>query len=332
MALLSVPAQAGLRQATGNLVVNGDAEGGPGATTGEQIYAPLGWATTGAFTAGAYGTQGLPAAVAGGGSNLFAGGPNSAVSTAVQTVDVSAHAAAIDAGERSARLSALLGGWESQGDFATVEAFFIDSSGVSLGSVAVGPVTSADRGGSTILLPRSATKSVPPGTRSIRLVITAERMEGSYNDGYSDSVSLALGTASTKLRYRFGFRLAQRSIGLSTGSSGSFTTSGQPDSSGATKIVAVNGKNFTLAWNYRGKRWKVGFRFRSAGRYYVESHHTTLMMVVRTSNFRVGPHRCRIGTAAILTLKADGGVRMRFCGTGVSFTSPDRATSWVKPA
>lgn len=191
VALAATPAAVS-RPSAGNLLQNGDAEAGAGAT-GNGVIPPPGWSTTGAFTAGQYGATGFPPAPPGGGSNLFAGGPGQPVSTATQTVNVSSSAAAIDAGQMQATLAALLGGWESQEDSATVQATFLGESGGALGSFGIGPVTAGDRGGKSTLLPRSASAPVPAGTRSIRIVITARRSSGIYNDGYSDNVSLTLG-------------------------------------------------------------------------------------------------------------------------------------------
>ncbi len=192
--LVVTPAAVSLPSA-GNLLQNGDAEGGAGAT-GNDVIPPPGWTTTGAFTAGRYGATGLPPASPGGGSNLFAGGPGEPLSTATQTVNVSSSSASIDAGQVRATLAALLGGWEGQEDSANVEATFLSGSGGVLGSVTIGPVTAADRGGKSVLLPRSSSGAVVSGTRSIRVVITARRSSGIYNDGYSDNVSLTLGPGS----------------------------------------------------------------------------------------------------------------------------------------
>lgn len=185
------PAAVSLPAAAGNLVLNGDAESGTGAT-GNAVVTPPRWSTTGAFTAGRYGTSGFPNAPPGGGSNMFAGGPSQALSTATQTVSVSSDAAAIDAGQTKATLAALLGGWESQEDSAIVQATFLDASSATLAGLTIGPVTASDRGGKSTLLPRSASALVPPSTRSVRVVIAARRVSGIYNDGYSDNISLTL--------------------------------------------------------------------------------------------------------------------------------------------
>jgi hypothetical protein len=310
------------------LLQNGDAESGPGSTD-NSVIAPPGWTTTGTFTAGKYGANGLPAAVAGGGGNLFAGGPGSAVATATQTVDVSANASAIDAGTMRATLSALLGGWEDQGDEASVEAFFVDTSQTVLGSFAIGPVTAADRGGKTTLLARTKTQSVPPQTRAIRVVITAERASGVYNDGYADNVSLTLAAgAPAKVHYRFGFRIADSSSGLSAGSSGSFTTSGQPDADGSTTVAGAAARELAVGWRYRGHRYLVKLRFTGSGTYNSAAHLLGLRLSVRSSNVST----CHAGSDAYVILNEPGDVILNFCGKRVEFLAPARASSWVKPS
>lgn len=180
----------------GNLVKNPGAEEGSGSPDSTQSPAVPSWTTTPSFTAVKYGTSGFPtvaiSAQVGGGQNVFVGGPNNARSTATQTIDVASAAAEIDAGQVQAQLSALIGGFDTQEDNATVEAFFLNAAGGQLGSVKIGPVTAADRAGKTALLPRAATSLVPAGTRSTRVVMTAARTAGSYNDGYLDNVDLEL--------------------------------------------------------------------------------------------------------------------------------------------
>jgi hypothetical protein len=326
VAVLVSSASAGTRQAGANLVLNGDAEASPGATD-NSIVRPPGWVTTGSFTVIQYGSNGAPSSPSGGGSNLFAGGAGEPVSTATETVDVSASAAAIDGGTMQATLSALLGGWETQGDEASVEAFFMSSSQVSLGSFAIGPVTAGDRGGKTTMLPRSKTQSVPPQTRSIRVIITAERSSGIYNDGYADNVSLTLAAGvPARTHYRFGFRIADRSIGLSAGSSGSFTTQGQPNSDGDLKVAGVLARDLVLGWISRGQKYRVTLRFTGNGTYDPASHFLGLNLSVRRSDVP----SCRAGAAANIVLTRPGDVILNFCGDRIEFLAPSRASSWVK--
>src|SRR4051812_845281 len=75
-----------------NLIVNGDAELAAGAEDLTTVQTPPGWAATGNFTAMKYNTT--SANVVGGnitslGSNHFFGGPNNALSSISQTIDIS---------------------------------------------------------------------------------------------------------------------------------------------------------------------------------------------------------------------------------------------------
>jgi hypothetical protein len=155
------------------------------------------WAETGATTAVAYGDPEFPTVPLGnsigGGVNFFAGGSGTQRSTATQTVNlpVATHDE-IDGGAVSAELTGYLGGYNVQNDNASVTATFLNASGAAVGAVTIGPVTAADRGGTTTLLFRSADAAVPPGTRKVRVRQVFTRFSGSYNDGYSDNITLTL--------------------------------------------------------------------------------------------------------------------------------------------
>jgi N-acetylneuraminic acid mutarotase len=182
--------------ASGNLLVNGNAEGSVGAAGDFGVGAPLGWTVTPNFTTVAYGAPGgFPGPTGGGGSNFFAGGPGTPSSSACQTAAVAGEASAIDAGTRTATLSADLGGMGADKDNARVTATFLNGAGTGVGKVTVGPVTAADRGAQTKLLPRSHTSLVPAGTRAIKVVISAIRAGGLYDNAYVDNVSLRLAVA-----------------------------------------------------------------------------------------------------------------------------------------
>jgi hypothetical protein len=179
-----------------NLVVNGDAESDTGAASNSQIVKLTGWATIGEFTAVQYGASGgFPDKNSPGpsdrGKNFFGGG-NVAKSTATQTIDLSSGAQAIDSGGTTYTLAGWLGGYGSQGDNAQMTVTFLNAAGGALGAGRIGPVTAADRHSTTGLFKRTATGSVPAHARAARVVITATRLEGTYNDGYSDDLSLLL--------------------------------------------------------------------------------------------------------------------------------------------
>src|SRR6185312_10097109 len=194
----------------GNLIVNGGAESGTGSSD-SATTAPVpipGWATTTNITEHTYdpaGSTEFPdvnvSAAIGGSGQFFAGGPangaGNTVETATQVVDVSTAAAEIDAGGVTATLSADLGGFATQGDNAAATAVFLGSASEQLGTLTIGPVTAADRNSTTQMLLRSATGTVPPGTRSVSVVLTATKTDGSYNDAYADNLSLTLAGTST---------------------------------------------------------------------------------------------------------------------------------------
>ena len=178
-----------------NLVVNGDAEAGPGLPQKNSTNVP-GWTTTGHFTAVNYGHDDYPSLVSPGatdrGKNLFSGGTSDPISTASQSIDVTPLAASIDGGQIKYAFSAWIGGFSSQADYAVVAATFYGSTHARVGGVTLGPVTAANRQGLTALLRRVADGVLPAGTRSIGVKVTATRFEGSANDGYTDNISLVL--------------------------------------------------------------------------------------------------------------------------------------------
>ena len=200
VSLAGAAAAAAAAAPSSNLIANPGAESGQGASESASVFAPPDWTVTGEFTAVQYGASGgfptyepegeVSRSLAGG-LNFFAGG-NSELSTAAQTVDVAASASAIDAGTETATLSGDLGGYASQGDNMVVTASYSSGAGATLGSLSIGPVGEAEREGHTTLLPRSTSGAVPAGTRSIQVLMTSTRLEGEYDDGYADNLSLTL--------------------------------------------------------------------------------------------------------------------------------------------
>jgi hypothetical protein len=181
----------------GNLVVDPGAEDVVGANDTVAKPAVPGWTSTGSFTAVRYGAPGYPTPEDGsrtaGDKNFFAGGPSAPVSTGEQAIDVSGAASEIDTGTIGFTLSAFLGGYSSQRDNASVTANFKDGLGNVGGTQTIGPVATADRNSITGFEHRSASGAVPAGTRSIQIIVTATRVDGSYNDGYADNVNMTLG-------------------------------------------------------------------------------------------------------------------------------------------
>jgi streptogramin lyase len=182
---------------SGNLLRNpGFEAGAPGTSRTVTVPVP-GWVTVPNFTSGLYGGTNLPGTALadqiGGGHGFGWGGIGSPdQSHALQLVDVGREGVAIDDARASITLSGLLGGENGQQDTAKVTALFLTAAGDQLGSVQIGPVTSADRGSQTTLLPRTISAPVIKGTRAIRVVATATNIGGGSDNGYFDNLSLTL--------------------------------------------------------------------------------------------------------------------------------------------
>jgi len=185
-----------------NLIYNGDAERSTGAADLAVNRGIAGWRDLGAMTVIAYGAaEGFPSPDSPGppdrGRNFFSGGAGD--SEMSQVIDLRDIAEVIDAGDVRFELSACLGGFADQRDLATLTVRFVDERGGELGRAALGPVTVEDRtreiGGEgealTGLLPRRTEGALPPATRSIEVILTAETGSGAC-DGYADNISLVL--------------------------------------------------------------------------------------------------------------------------------------------
>ena len=200
---LAAPASAALP--AGNVVQNGDAEGGPGANNATETQAPPGWQTLPNFTAVVYGASGgFPDAAIGasigGGRNFFAGGPPSDFgdsTVAVQEIDLTSYLPELDGSGVQATLSADLGGFASQGDSASVSAVLTNAEGnTGTGVLSLPAVTAEERGNVTGFVHRTDCVTLQPGSRRGYVQIVAQRIEPSYNDGYADNVSLTFSTAA----------------------------------------------------------------------------------------------------------------------------------------
>jgi len=187
----------------GNLLVNGGFEGPAAAGLFTQSPAIPGWERTGGMTYLRYGTPSHALAPAlldsprytTGGSSLLWGGNSSAtggITEAIQTVDVSAAAASIDAGRATAGLSAFLGGGLTFKDRMGARTEFIDEAGATLGAFEIGPVTAADRNNLTTMVRRQAAAPVPPGTRRIRVTVMSIDDDKLYSSAVADNVKLTL--------------------------------------------------------------------------------------------------------------------------------------------
>src|SRR3954447_283894 len=110
-----------------------------------------------------------------GGCQFFSGGPSGtqpAVQTATQTITFTQAAPEVAAGNVTATLSGYLGGFLTQEDNAKVDVTFRNAGGVTVETMALAPVTAAERGNQTTLVRRAATLLVPTTARSALVVLT----------------------------------------------------------------------------------------------------------------------------------------------------------------
>lgn len=134
------------------------------------------------------------------GSRVFYGGTNpSTVSipgvstTGTQSID----AGALATGGQPFRLSADLGGYATQADYATVTAAFQDDKGATVGSAVIGPVTAAQRGNVSSLVHQAWYGTVPAGTEKILVTVaTVGVSSGANSDGTADNLNLTIGSSA----------------------------------------------------------------------------------------------------------------------------------------
>ncbi|HTP36687.1 MAG TPA: IPT/TIG domain-containing protein [Candidatus Acidoferrales bacterium] len=187
-----------------NLVANGDAESCPAAAqnaTDPQVANIPNWTITGGFSAGSYGGGSFLSASdyipVSHGSKFFYGGPGSKLATAVQTVDLSAAAANIDAGQVKFYLSGYLGfigGSYDAINTISLKAEFQDASGNNLlVSTAAGPST-ADVNVPAGLMLRIATGFLPANVRKAKVTVNLGTSSSGYNGFAADNISLVLTT------------------------------------------------------------------------------------------------------------------------------------------
>jgi hypothetical protein len=185
----------------GNLIVNGGAESGQGGDGTALVSSVPGWSRTAGCDVYAYSTaysnvNGIaPTDLVprGAANNYFAGGSNPASCTFTQTIDVSAGASTIDAGNATFAASAYLGGFGGDNANATLLVAFQDSSGNQLGTVTLGPVQPSDRADQENgLYLRRQIGQVPTGTRTAALTLNMNWVNGSNNEAFADNLSLIL--------------------------------------------------------------------------------------------------------------------------------------------
>lgn len=181
-----------------NLIVNGDAEAGSASpSAGAAVASIPGWTASGSPNVLPYSLANRLATTSIGpvkrGANYFTG-LDTAKAVLTQKIDVSAGAAAIDAGTVSYDASAYLGGVDA--DNAQMIVTFLGSGGNTLASVTLGPVGKTDKADDHGLYLRRQIGLLPAGTRSANVELDLIRDSGSENDGSADNLSLILNSGA----------------------------------------------------------------------------------------------------------------------------------------
>ncbi len=179
-----------------NLVLNGNAE----AQTADSV--PPGWNSGDLITLKPNAAPFTEPPVAALGTFIFTarGGVGPQTGTAYQTIDVTLAKDRIDGGGVKYSLAALLGNHKDYpDDWAAVKLEFLNASGKTIDpAVQLGPTTTADRGGKTLFLARSAEGTVPAGTRTLQVTMNYSCKNGNFGmHTYVDNVSLALTAGGT---------------------------------------------------------------------------------------------------------------------------------------
>lgn len=187
-----------------NLLTNPSFESSPGSRNGSRSTVEVpGWVDTNTGRTPAIvrygGTDPLGRLFPGTGDpgprsqQFLAGGPDTDADLVVQYVPLDKYARSIDAGAARLTLSGWLGGYGLDRDDMRVQIDYADANGDDIGpQTQIGPVSLAERSFRTGLLYRETTDAVPVGTRGALVAITALRLDGSYNDGYADELSVSI--------------------------------------------------------------------------------------------------------------------------------------------
>lgn len=111
--------------------------------------------------------------------------------TLTQTVSLASLAPTIDAGDETLYAYSYLGGSGDGADGVGMTVQLLDGSGLPLGSPSqLGPASAADRVDGTLVIPCYAMISVPAGTRSAIVTLTAEGSPGQPSTGTADDIQL----------------------------------------------------------------------------------------------------------------------------------------------
>ncbi len=184
-----------------NLIVNAGAESGTGGTGLTRVASVPGWQASGGCDVYAYttaynnvdGVAPTDIVPRGAGNNYFAGGMAPANCAFTQSMDITAGATSLDAGNATFAVSGYFGGYSSNHDNATLTVAFLNSGGTALSSVTVGGVGPDDRANEQSgMYLRKQLGQVPVGARKATITLNMNWVDGSINEAAADNLVLLL--------------------------------------------------------------------------------------------------------------------------------------------
>ena len=204
LSLTTAPVIPAARSMNTELVVNGTFEHGWTYGSPLTLNEADGWFLySGRADVRPYGTQGAPSAsvstIIGASAGGLAGSVLSHSGNAIlgQIIDVRGNAAQFATGQVALALSAYLGGMNTVGDTARVDAYFLTSSGAALGTASLLPVGRDERNQESVLMRREGEWIVPRGTAFIEVDITFQDDCCGVSQGLVDQVSAQFVTPSS---------------------------------------------------------------------------------------------------------------------------------------
>lgn len=127
------------------------------------------------------------------GHNFFAGGDGAGPYAATQVDSLTPYLALISSGKAKFTLSGWFGGYAYQRDYATLRVTWENAAGAAVGKPKpIGDVTAAQRKNITGLLARSTKGTVPTSATQALVTVKMVRVDGGYDDGYADNLSLVI--------------------------------------------------------------------------------------------------------------------------------------------
>lgn len=173
-----------------NISIDSGAEAARGGTGG-KVAIP-GWKTSSLMTAVRYGAPGFPTRAQArrvfGETNVFYCGGATERSTARQKIALSGRNSQIDAGNFAVDLSVRIGSTNNDGDAGVMIIQFLNGGGALIGTFQTDTVVT-----NSGLLPRiKAVGGVPPGTRSLQVILQGTAAAGTGCDVLFDNVSVRL--------------------------------------------------------------------------------------------------------------------------------------------